>query len=173
MVFRTFLLNFIGFLCWIWPIFSVGAPTEENDLWEILSAFREEITQARVSLNFEILNSSYGKFDFLGGFADGRYRLKAYRITPLKDKVYRLDLWFEKKKGLLTYHQNVTFYFWHHRNRIVFLTPKGKKKFLLPEEEIRLEKTSGGYRIIKKYPEIVIKLPTEAGKIYLKIRPTK
>ena len=66
MVFRTFLLNFIGFLCWIWPIFSVGAPTEKNDLSEILSAFREEITQARVSLNFEILNSSYGKFDFFG-----------------------------------------------------------------------------------------------------------
>ncbi|WP_153303721.1 hypothetical protein [Thermosulfurimonas dismutans] len=173
MVAKTFRLAFIGLLCWLWPFLSIGAPTEKTGLSEILSAFREEIAQARISLNFEILDSSYAKFDFLGGFADGRYQLKAYRITPLKDGVYRLDLRFEKKKGLLTYRQKVFFYFWHHQNRIVFLTPKGKKKFLLPEEEIRLEKTSVGYRIIKTYPEIVIKLPTEAGKVYLKVRPAK
>jgi hypothetical protein len=65
--------------------------------------FKEEIESAHHAWNFEILSSSYAKFNFIGGFADGKYRLKHYEIQYIRDNIYHLNLIFEKKKGSSTF----------------------------------------------------------------------
>jgi hypothetical protein len=135
----------------------------------IFSLFKEEIESADQAWNFEILSSSYAKFNFLGGFADGKYRLKHYEIKYIRDNIYHLDLIFEKKKGILKYGQKVSIFFWYFRNKMVFLTPKGKRKFILQDPVINIEKTSNGYRIVKTPQTTNIKLPLNNGSVYLKI----
>ncbi|WP_132527622.1 hypothetical protein [Phorcysia thermohydrogeniphila] len=157
-------------------LFLLLSPREAFPLQDeggILSLFREEIESERANLRFEILDSSYAEFDFVGGFADGRYRLKSYRVKPLKENIYRLELLFEKKRGSFRYSQRVVFYFWQGRNRLVFLTKEGKKSFELPDVEINIEKTPSGYRIVKLFKEKVLRLPVEGGTVYLKIRRLK
>jgi hypothetical protein len=144
-----------------------------QDEERILSLFREEIESEKANLHFEILDSSYAEFDFVGGFADGRYRLKSYRVKPLKENVYKLEFLFEKERGSFRYSQRVVLYFWQGRNRLVFLTKEGKKSFELPDVEINIEKTPSGYRIVKLFKEKVLRLPVEGGTVYLKIRKLK
>ncbi|MBT8762610.1 hypothetical protein KFV02_01515 [Desulfohalobiaceae bacterium Ax17] len=162
---RIFLLLGIYFyllICLSVPAFGEISP-------QILSMFKEEIESARNICNLEILNSSYAKFNFIGGFADGKYKLKRYKIKYIQGHIYQLNLVFEKKKGILKYGQKVNMFFWYFRNKIVFLTPKGKRKFILPDKAIKIEKTATGYKVITSSQATNIELPLTNGKIYLKL----
>ncbi len=135
----------------------------------ILEAFKEEIESQNI-VNFEILQNSYAKFNFIGGFADGEYRLKSYKITPIKDNVYKLELRFVKKKGILRYYQEPILYFWYKDNKIVFLSDRGKYRFTFSKPIIKIKKLKEGYEVISSKRVYTFKIPVNSGEVVLKIR---
>ena len=137
---------------------------------DIYYLFKEEIESQKNNLKFEILDSSYAEFDFIGGFADGKYRLVAYKSKPLEKGVFKLYLLFEKKKGVFRYRQKVILYFWQGEREVVFLTKDGKKRFELPQESLKIVETKEGYEVIKSFPVKTFVIPVEYGRIYLKVK---
>jgi len=143
---------------------------KEFSLKDLDLVFKNEIQNAKNSLDFQILDTTYAIFNFVGGFADGKYNLQNYKITPLKENIYKIEMLFVKKKGVFSYQQQAMFYFWHHKNQIVFLTPKGKKRFNFQKPSMDIQKTPSGYKITKSTNTNTFELPIESGKIYLKIK---
>ena len=84
--------------------------------------------------------------------------------------VFKLNLLFEKKRGVFRYRQNVTLYLWQGEREVVFLTKDGKKRFELPDESIKIVKTKDGYEVMKDCPVKAFVIPVKSGKIYLKVR---
>ena len=146
---------------------SFSKEVKEETIYQL---FREEIESLNSRLNFKILDSSYAEFDFIGGFADGRYRLIAYRVFPLGKGVFKLNLLFEKKRGVFRYRQKVTLYLWQGEREVVFLTKDGKRRFELPEDSIKIVKTKDGYEVMKDFPVKTFVIPVESGKVCLKVR---
>ncbi|WP_187647081.1 hypothetical protein [Nitrosophilus labii] len=135
---------------------------------EIYKAFEDEIK--RTSLDFEILDKTYATYNFIGGFADGEYRLKSYKITPIKDNVYKLELRFVKKKGILRYYQDPILYFWYKDNKIVFLSDRGKYRFTFSKPPIKIKKLKDGYEVVSSKRVYTFKIPVNSGEVVLKIR---
>ena len=130
--------------------------------------FRDEITS--ISFVDFRLEQAWAKFNLIGGFADGKYKLKSWQIKPCGQNVYVLYLIFQKRSGsFLAYNQEVKIPFFYQKGvRLVFGTPKGKKIFSLKEREIAyVEKTKNGYRIIRKPSKLEVILPVTNGKVYL------
>jgi len=156
--------------CLLGIAFSVRSSEAEEISKDIYSLFKEEIEAERSNLRFEILGSSYAEFDFVGGFADGKYKLAAYRIKSLGRGVFKLYLLFEKKKGIFRYREKIVLYFWQGDREVVFLTKDGKKKFELPEKVVKVVKTKEGYEIERSFPIKTFVILLKHAKIYLKVR---
>ncbi|HIE34967.1 MAG TPA: hypothetical protein EYP79_02065 [Campylobacterales bacterium] len=145
--------------------FSIFLLANEN----ILEAFKDEI-DSQSSVDFEILSNSYAKFNFIGGFADGKYKLSSYKISPIKDNVYKLSLSFVKRKGVFSFTQEKVVYFWYKGDKIVFLSKKGKYRYLFSKPFIKIKKLKDGYEIIDQKRIFSFKIPINSGYIILKIR---
>jgi hypothetical protein len=159
--------------CLLGIVFSIKSSEAGEINRNIYSLFKEEIEAERSDLKFRILDSSYAEFNFVGGFADGRYKLVSYRIKSLGRGVFKLYLLFEKKKGVFRYREKIILYFWQGDREIVFLTKDGKKKFELPEEAVKVVKTKEGYKIVGSFPIKIFVIPLEHVKVYLKVRRLK
>ncbi len=147
-----------------------GSFSEEVEKETIYQLFREEIESRNSRLNFEILDSSYAEFNFIGGFADGRYRFIAYRVSSLGKRIFKLNLLLEKRRGVFRYRQKVTLYLWQGEREVVFLTKNGKRRFELPQESIGIVRTKNGYEVVRDFPVKTLVVPVKSGKIYLKVR---
>ena len=120
---------------------------------------------------FVLLKDSYGEFNPIGGFADGRYKLKKYSIEKVDRHIYILHLLFKKKKGVFSFQQNVDIPFWYDGRIIVFLTKKGKFRFRVPYPEEVIIKDKNKYIIRTNQPrELKVILPDVRAKYYLHIR---
>jgi hypothetical protein len=157
-------------LCWLILLPHKKAFSEEVKRETLYRLFKEEIESQKSKLKFEILDSSYAEFKFIGGFADGKYRLVAYTVFPLGKGIFKLTLLFEKKRGVFRYRQKVTLYLWQGEREVVFLTKDGKRRFELPEDSIKIVKTKDGYEVMKDFPEKTFVIPIRSGGIYLKVR---
>lgn len=134
----------------------------------ILSYFQDEIQNQSV-VDFEIEQSSYAKLNFIGGFADGIYKLVSYKITPIKDNVYKLILHLEKKRHFYSMTEDIKLYFWYKNSKIVFLSDRGKYRFSFSNPIVKIQKDKNGY-IIKRKNLYNFKIPVANGYVVLKIR---
>ena len=157
------------FFCVVFLPFHGGFSKEVKEE-TIYRLFKEEIESQKSKLKFEILDSSYAEFNFIGGFADGKYRLIAYRVFPLGKGVFKLNLLFEKQRGVFRYRQKVVLYLWQGERKVVFLTKDGKKRFELPQESIKIVKTKDGYEVMKDFPVKTFVVPVKSGRVCLKVR---
>jgi hypothetical protein len=155
-------LNYKYLLIYIFLLFPIYAYGDNNsDIDELRKYFQSEINQ---NSQFEVLPSTYAEFNPIGGFADGRYKLVAYRIIQLDENIYRLDLLFRKKKGMFSFNEKVSYPFYYDGYVIAFKTPKGKFKYRL--QNINLLKKKG-----IAYQSVNVVLPAEQrGRVYLKMR---
>jgi len=163
---------FILVLCYIvvFPSILYSQPSSTTEEDKILKYFQDEILNNENNAGIEILDTSYAKFNFIGGFADGKYKLKKYRITYIKDNIYRLELSFYKKKGVFRYNKDVVLYFWKATNTIVILSHRGKFRYTLSDTETKVLKTPDGYILKKEFIENIIRIPISDGIVYLKIK---
>ena len=146
----------------VWPNAEGGT---SNSYYQF---FKEEINSLS-TIDFRLENA-WAKFDLIGSFADGKYKLKSWRIKPFGQNIYVLYLVFQKRSGsFLMYNQEVNLPLFYQKGVcVVFATPKGKKRFSLKEREIaQVEKTKDGYRIVRKPIKLEVKLPVTNGKVYL------
>lgn len=134
-------------------------PAYSGNREEILKEFFEE-EERRYGTNIEILQDSYADFNPIGGFADGRYKLEKYNIYFVDKNIYKIELTFVKKKGIFKYYQKISYPVWYKNDIVVFLTPKGKYKFQIPESEIIIKKGKDSYIIRKRRRELKVDLPT-------------
>lgn len=164
MIIRSFCL--ILFLNVFLLFISSGAKAEAPNSYH--QYFREEMNSLS-TVDFRI-EKGWAKFDLIGGFADGKYKLKTWKIRPFGQNVYVLYLFFQKKSGtFLRFNQEVKIpFFYQKRDCLVFATPKGKKTFNLKELDIlHVIKTQNGYKIIHKSQRLEVELPVTNGKVYL------
>jgi hypothetical protein len=165
-------MTFTVLLTLFWMVSFPFCETYSKEIKEesVFKFFKEEIESQKSKLKFEILDSSYAEFNFIGGFADGKYRLVAYRVSPLGKGVFKLNLLFEKQRGVFRYRQKVVLYLWQGERKVVFLTKDGKKRFELPQESIKIVKTKDGYEVMKDFPVKTFVVPVKSGRVCLKVR---
>ncbi|GEM_PF-3076386 len=110
-------------------------------------------------------------FNFIGGFADGEYKLSNSRITHYKGHIYMLYLEFYKKKGSFRFTQKLAYPFWYDGKMLVFKTPKGKIRFKIAQKfKIKIEQLKDRSFEVKKLPvSYKITLPAKNGKVELVI----
>ncbi len=143
-------------------------PVYSGNKEQILREFFKE-EERRYGANIEILQDSYGDFNPIGGFADGRYKLEKYIIYQVDVNIYKINLVFVKKKGIFRYFQKVSYPVWYKNDIVVFLTPKGKYRFQIPESDIIIKKEKDGYIIRRRKRELRVDLPAPniRGKVHL------
>jgi len=131
--------------------------------------FLEEEKLAK-TVDFRVLKAK-ASFNFVGGFADGEYKLSNSTITHYKGHIYVLRFEFYKKKGIPKFGQKLTYPFWYNGKILVFKTPKGKVKFEIPQKyKIRIKHFRDGSYEIEKIPMFYkITLPAINGKVELTI----
>jgi len=157
-------------LCLFIPI-SVFAYSDHNST-SILKYFQNEIQSQSPQVCFEILPTTYAKLNFLGKFADGKYKLQTYKIKPIADNVYQLILQVSKRKKLVSFGQKIVLYFWQGRNKLVFLTSLEKKQVFLPKPSVLLKKLpDGSYLLEQKLQVKEVTLKVRGGKLHLFLRP--
>jgi len=156
----------LALLLFILPMLLWAKPDENS---AVIKLFEKEIQSASLNLKFEILPDSYARFE--GAlFGNGRYRLLSYSISPLGKDVYRLKLQFVRKRGSLEYSTKVLLYFWQGKDRVVFLTAKGKRKYPLPPEAVKALKTDYGFLLVREYPTQTWVIPVKGGEIFLRVK---
>ena len=126
---------------------------------DVTDIFKDEINKPDFKIN------AYAKFDFMGGFADGKYKLKEYDIKYIKNNIYQLNLVFYKKKGVFRYIQKLKLYF-YYKYPVVIFAYKNKKVKVNLTPKIKIEKVKNGYEI-KKILNKQIKIPIDNGVLYL------
>jgi hypothetical protein len=129
-----------------------------------LFAFDSPIDKLFYQTPFEIVKA-YGEFDFIGGFADGKYKLVNYTITPIKNNIYETKLYFQKKKGVFRYNQNITIYAKVKKNEIIFAN---KYSIAYVKKLFELKKYKNYYIYTPATQKIALK--NENGKIILFIK---
>jgi hypothetical protein len=156
----------LALVLFILPTLLWAKPAENS---AVLKLFEKEIQSASLNLKFEILPQSYARFE--GAlFGSGRYRLLRYTISPLGKDVYRLQLRFLRKKDALEYSTKVVLYFWQGKERVVFLTAKGKREYQLPPEAIKALKTDYGFLLVKENLTQTWVIPVKGGEIFLRVK---
>ncbi|RUM59642.1 MAG: hypothetical protein DSY66_05825 [Persephonella sp.] len=129
--------------------------------------FKEEKSLSAEPSKILVLSKTYGEFNPIGGFADGRYKLVDYDLKKVKPNIYYLKLIFQKKKGSFRFTQEVEYYFWYDGQVIAFKTYKGKVRYFIPDKKIKIIKRGEGY-VIEEEPVVMsFVLPAIGGKVYL------
>ena len=95
-------------ICMIAPAHASETTATTPSIIEFFQAER----QTASSIPFRIL-SAHADYDFLGGFADGRYELANHQIQTIAPDIYQIDLEFYKKRGSLRYRQQQRFHLWY------------------------------------------------------------
>ena len=154
----------LGFSLALFATFTLFQITNARDNYPNIDYyeryFREEIEGYS---NFRVLPSTYAEFNPIGGIADGRYKLKSYKITRIRDNIYNLSLTFRKKKGIFKFYEKVDYPFYYDGFIIAFKTPKGKYKYRL--KPITEPKKGVNFQFVN------IVLPAQnRGKVHLKMR---
>ena len=133
-------------------------------LVSFLFAFDTSIDKLFNEAPFKIVNA-YGKFDFIGGFADGKYKLVNYTISPIKNNIYEIKLYFQKKKGIFRYNQNIIIYAKVKETEIIFAN---KYSIAYVKKLFELKKHKNYYIYTPATQKITLK--NENGKIYLFVK---
>ena len=146
-------------------IHSISISADIGDL--LKEYFKEERMYKNSYSRIVVLSKTYGEFNPIGGFADGRYNLVNYYINRIEPNIYLLELYFQKKKGSLRFSHKVYYYFWYDGNIIAFKTIKGKVRYPVPRYHTKVIKRDNSY-ILKREPAVLrVVLPVERGNVYL------
>jgi len=137
------------------PYSYVYIPEEEN-VSNIRNYFREEIYR---HVDIQILPSTYAIFNPIGGMADGKYILINYRVFPIDENIFRIELVFRRKKGLFSFVERVSYVFYYDGSIIAFRTIKGKRRF-------RIRGRAGS---LYHFVNVVLPAP-KRGKVYLRLK---
>lgn len=117
-----------------------------------------------------LLFSGYAHLNFVGGFADGNYKLESYSITPYSKNIYILNVVVKKKKHYFSYVRRFTLPFFYNGSIIAFKTIRGKMVFRFGNNSMEIVRIKNGWKLIRQPQIINVKLPVNGGYLYLSIK---
>ena len=120
-----------------------------------------------------LLFSGYAHLNFIGGFADGNYKLESYSIKHYSKNIYILNVVVKKRKHYFSYVKRFTLPFFYNGSIIAFKTIRGKMVYRFNDDSIEIVRIKNGWRFIKHPQTIQVKLPVNGGYLYLSIRKNR
>ncbi len=120
-----------------------------------------------------LLFSGYAHLNFIGGFADGNYKLVSYSIKPYSNNIYILNVVVKKKKHFFSYVRRFTLPFFYNGSIIAFKTIRGKMVYRLGDDLLEMVRIKNGWKLIRQPQTIQVKLPVNGGYLYLSIRKNR
>ncbi len=147
----------INFLILI--IFSLNLFSQNS----IIDYFHEELTTK--DFDFKIIDA---KFKIKTIFGKQKLKLKNYNLEEIYPNIYKLTLYFKKKKGIFNFKEKQEIYFFYNKRVIVFKTDYGKRKYEI--NLFKYVKYEVKYnRCIRRVSPVrfTFKLKMKKGKIYL------
>jgi hypothetical protein len=129
------------------------------------------LTQSeRGELKFQVVRG-HADVNLLGGFADGRYYLKKWKIEKRPDGLYYFKIVYQKDRGRFHSIQNLELYGKVKKSILYLYDPETEKLYPLNFKSIlHAQKVKGGYNFYYIYPTRSVRIDRGRSNFYFTLK---